>query len=149
MTDSRKHGQMASSIQRELQAALARGLSDPRIRGLVTITAVEVLEDLTEARINVSVMPDEHAELTLHGLRAAAGHLRRKVGDRVRTRSLPKFVFRLDDKFKKQAGVLDAIARARADDERLSESSPTLESPEPAPAAEPDTQQDGQRGEKP
>jgi len=145
VTESRKHGQMASTIQRELQNALARGLSDPRVRGLITIMDVEVLEDLTEARINVSVMPDDHAELTLHGLKAAAGHLRRKVGDRVRTRSLPRFVFRLDDKFKKQAGVLDAIARARAEDEHLSGSSPTLDQPQ----AEPETPRDEPGGERP
>lgn len=113
---------MASTIQRELQAALARGLNDPRVRGMITITDVEVLEDLTEARIKVSVMPDEHTELTMHGLKAAARHLRRKVGDRVRARRLPEFVFMPDEGFRKQAKVLDAIARARADD-----SEPTLD----------------------
>ena len=112
---TRKREQMASTIQRELQNTLARGLNDPRVRGLITVTEVELLEDLTEARIGISVMPDEHADLTLHGLKAAARHLRRQVGDRVRTRRLPDFVFRLDAQYKKQADVLGAIARANAE----------------------------------
>jgi len=52
---------------------------------------------------------------------------------------------RLDDKFKKQAGVLDAIARARAEDEHLSGSSPTLDQPQ----AEPETPRDEPGGERP
>lgn len=106
-----KREQLESTMQRELQRALARGLSDPRIRGLITITEVEVTPDGKEAIARVSVMPEEHESLTMHGLKAAANKLRRDVGDRVRTRSLPQLRFEIDKSFKKQRDVMHALVR--------------------------------------
>lgn len=106
-----KREQLASTMQRELQNALARGLSDPRVRGLITVTEVEISPDGKDAVARVSVLPEEHEALTLHGLKAAAGKLRRDVGDRIRTRSLPGLRFEIDKGFKKQKGVMDALAR--------------------------------------
>ena len=56
-------------------------------------------------------------DLTMHGLRAAARHIRREVGDHVAIKQMPELVFRLDQSLKKQAGVLDAIAKATAERE--------------------------------
>ena len=80
---SRRTEQLASTIQLQLQMMLARGLSDPRVRGLITITGVRVTEDLTTAFVSVSVLPAEQQTLTMHGLRAAAAFLRRELGDKI------------------------------------------------------------------
>ena len=71
--------QVASLIQRAVQAQLSRGLNDPRIRGMISVTKVTVSPDLSDATIYVSVMPDKHTNLTLCGLQHAAPHLQRQV----------------------------------------------------------------------
>jgi ribosome-binding factor A len=103
--------QIASSIRAAVQMAIARGLNDPRIRGLVSVTKVKVAPDLSEAVIHVSVLPEEQSALTLRGLESAAGHLRGSLRDSVRMRKVPRLSFRLDESLKKQA-KLDAAIRS-------------------------------------
>ncbi len=107
---------IAATIDRQLQSLLARGLQDPRIQGLITITKVRVTDDLTTAFISVSVLPIEKQALTMHGLKAAAGHIRRELGKTVAIRRLPMLSFQLDESLKRQAEVLEALGRVR--DER-------------------------------
>jgi ribosome-binding factor A len=111
---SHRREQLASDLRRAVQAAIDRGLNDPRISGMITVTEVHVTQDLKTAHISVSVLPADRQDLTMHGLRSAAGHLRRQIGSGMRVRSMPQLVFALDDRSKKQAAVLGAIARASA-----------------------------------
>jgi ribosome-binding factor A len=112
---SRHTEQLASTIQRDLQNLLVRGLQDPRVKGLITVTGVRVTDDLTAAIVTVSVLPAEQQDLTMHGLRAAAGFLRRELGKTVQTRRLPALQFQLDESIKRGAEVLAAIDRVRAE----------------------------------
>lgn len=109
---------LAASIERAVRQVLAKGLADDRIRGLITVTGVKVLGDLSEAIISISVMPEDKQDLTLHGLNSAAAHVRHEVGDLVETRALPKFRFKLDKSLKMQASVLAALEAARDDLEK-------------------------------
>ncbi|GIW74887.1 MAG: hypothetical protein KatS3mg103_1409 [Phycisphaerales bacterium] len=102
---------LASSIQRSIQQVLARGLQDPRIRGIITVTKVQITPDGTQATVGISVLPAKHQRLTVHGLRSASRHIRREVGSMIRTRSMPQLEFVEDDSFKKQAQVLAELAR--------------------------------------
>jgi ribosome-binding factor A len=79
---------------------------------MITITGVKLSPDLRTATVQVSVMPHEKQELTLHGLRSAARHIRHDVGDEVAIHQMPELTFRLDHALEHQAGVLDALARA-------------------------------------
>ena len=110
---SRRTQQVAGELRQAVQEVLARGLSDPRVRGLVTITEVTLSNDLTQATLMVSVLPEEHEELTLHGLTAASRFIRREAAERLAMHRLPQLAFKIDRRLKRQAGVLDAIARAR------------------------------------
>ena len=95
--------QIASGIKRAVQTVIGRGLHDPRVRGLVSVTKVHLDDDLSHATVYVSVMPEEHGELTMHGLRAAARMIRSEVGNVIRMRRTPRLTFRLDDSIKRQA----------------------------------------------
>ncbi len=106
---------LASDIQRAVQDIFSRGLNDPRIRGMLTITRVTVDDDLTLAVIYVSVFPHNHEGLALKGLTSAATFIRREVGEHVRVRMLPKFMFKLENAIKVEAGVLDALRKAGED----------------------------------
>ena len=112
---SRRQEQLAATLRAAIQEVIDRGLQDPRVSGLITVTSVRLSEDLRSATAMVSVLPAERQDLTLHGLRGAAGHIRHEISETVAMRQVPEIVFKVDLAPKKQAGVIEAIARAAAD----------------------------------
>lgn len=114
---SHRAAKVASNIQRAVQQVLGRGLADPRIRGLVTVTDVRVPPDLKTATIMISVLPAERQELTLRGIQDAARHIRHEVSEIIDMKQVPEFHFKLDLSLKRQAEALQAIAKAVADRE--------------------------------
>ena len=108
-----------------ISGVIASGLHDERIRGLVSVTGVRVSDDLSEAFVGISVLPEKHGELTLHGIRSAAGHIRRTIAHGLRLRRVPRLVFQLDRSLKMMAEVDEALAAdriARNDSDTLSPS---------------------------
>jgi ribosome-binding factor A len=109
--------QLGSVLQQAIQEVILRGLNDPRVRGLISITKVEVLPDLSEARVFVSVLPEQHAALTVRALGHAAGHIQAKIAPQLSLKRLPRLQFRVDDSLKKQASLDAALAHDRTDAE--------------------------------
>ena len=101
--------QVASVLQRSVQELLTRGLNDPRVRGLISVTRVAVAPDLAQATIFVSILPEQHERTTMRGLESAAPFIQAQIGKRVRLRRLPKLVFELDASLKNQARIHAAI----------------------------------------
>ncbi len=129
---SHRREQLAADLRRAIQDAISRGLHDPRVRGLITVTDVRVSQDLREATVFVSVLPDDAQELTLHGLISAAPHLRHALGGSVRARSIPHLHFKADTSTKREAGVLRALERVREERENRPGAANTSEPPGPA-----------------
>ncbi len=100
-------------LRKAIAEVLQRGLADPRISGLTSITRIEVTPNLAEAFVYVSVLPEEHGSRSVAGLNHAAKHIYDEVKTRVTLRHVPKLRFRLDEMLKKQADVLSAIKEAR------------------------------------
>ena len=76
---SRRPEQVGETLREVITDALARQVRDPRV-GFVTVTAVLVTNDLSHARVMVSV-PGEDSDKTraLEGLQSAAGFLRSRA----------------------------------------------------------------------
>jgi ribosome-binding factor A len=109
--------QVAATLKRAIQDVIVRGLSDPRVKGLITITKIDVSPDLADATIFCSVMPKENEELSMHGLQAASKWVRRKAADKIRIRRMPKLHFRIDKKLRREQDVMASIEQARIEDE--------------------------------
>jgi len=101
--------QVASALHRAISEALVREMQDPRIKGMVSVTQVEVTADLHDANVLISVLPEQYASRTLRGLQHAAGHLQTVVNRAMRMRRVPRLHFKLDPSLKKQAELLEAI----------------------------------------
>lgn len=114
---TRRTDQIASTLSREIQAFLARGLADPRVKGLITVTGVDVSADLLTAKVRVTVMPEKDEGITMHGLRASAGHIQRSVAPRMRMKTMPRLSFDVDEGLKEQAKVMALLAKDRAERE--------------------------------
>jgi ribosome-binding factor A len=93
---SRRPEQVAETLRQVITEGLAREVRDPRV-GFVTVTAVLVTNDLSHARVLVSV-PGEDAEKAraLEGLHSAAGFLRSRAARSLTSRSVPELHFELD-----------------------------------------------------
>lgn len=113
-SESHRVEQLQSTIRRAIQQVLAKGLNDPRYRGLVSVTDVKLARDLREATVMISVYPEKHEVLTMHAIVHAARHIRREAGELVALDRLPELHFKLDHSLKAQADVLGALSKARA-----------------------------------
>ncbi len=106
----RRAQQIASTLQRELQKVMAKGFNDPRIRGMITVTKVELTDDLKNAKAYISVMPEERAELTMHGIKAASKRIRRDVMERIHMKEMPSLRFVYDHGMREQQVISDLLA---------------------------------------
>lgn len=103
---SRRTQRVNELLRERLSELLLRDLKDPRIHGLVTITAVEVSPDLRTARVFVSVLGNsQEREATLQGLRSAAGFLHRALGG-LSLRRAPELTFVADDSMERADRLL-------------------------------------------
>jgi ribosome-binding factor A len=111
MMSSRRALKTAAAIREVVSMAILAELRDPRVRN-VTVTYVEVSDDLRNAKVHVSVMGDETQQnLTLHGLQNAAGFLQAKVAKGVEMRYTPRLTFFLDQGVKKSIEVAEILRR--------------------------------------
>jgi ribosome-binding factor A len=113
---SRRPEQMAETLRQVITDAMARELRDPRV-GFVTITGVLVTNDLSHARVMVSV-PGEDAEKAraLEGLQSAAGFLRSRAARALTTRTVPELHFELDRGMEHAARINELLNTIRQED---------------------------------
>ena len=99
-----------SEVVRETAAnAILFELKDPRVKN-VTVTRAEVSGDLQHAKVFVSVMGTEkEQQLTMHGLKSAAGFIQTKLADRLTSRYVPHVTFVLDEGVKKSIEIARLI----------------------------------------
>ena len=88
-------------IRRELADLIRCGIKDPRLERhfkLVTLTDVEVTPDYAHAKVFYTSLsgPEQRAQID-HGLKGAAGFLRRELGKRVRIHHIPELHFVYDE----------------------------------------------------
>ena len=91
-----KQDRMNWRIRTILSELIRREVSDPRLQNL-TVTAVDLDQELQYARVYVNALGDESRQQeVMAGLERAKGFLRREVGKRVRLRKTPELDFRWD-----------------------------------------------------
>src|SRR5262245_14522848 len=105
---------VAEVIREVASEAILYELKDPRIK-FTTVTRAEVSADLQHAKVYVSVMGSERdRNLTLHGLRSAAGFIQSRLGDRMRTRYVPVLEFVIDEGIRNSLEVTRLLNEEKA-----------------------------------
>jgi ribosome-binding factor A len=103
---------VSESIKREISVMLTQEVKDPGIH-FVTVTTVEVGDDLRHAKIFISVLGDEKTrQESMKGLERAKGFLKGELGRRLQLRYTPDIHFHLDkslDHAMKIKGILNKI----------------------------------------
>lgn len=118
--DKRRSLKISSQMQKELSKILQEDVNDPRLTDdvIVSITDVEVTNDLSYADIYVSVLGDESKkESVVEALEQAKGFMKMLIGERMRLRSMPEFRFKYDNSIEHGAYMDKLIAETIAKDE--------------------------------
>ena len=105
---SNRIGRINEEIQREL-ASLIPNVKDPRVTGMISVTAVETTPDLRWAKVYVSMLDKSSAAQVVKGLKSAAGYLRRELGRTLNLRYTPELLFVEDDSIDKGAHILEML----------------------------------------
>ncbi len=105
---SNRIGRINEEIQREL-STLIRSVKDPRVTGMISVTAVDTTPDLKFAKIYISVLDKSDCTQVLKGLKSASGWLRRELGHSLNLRYTPELTFVRDDSIDQGAHILDLL----------------------------------------
>jgi ribosome-binding factor A len=109
-------------LQAELSALLrSKLLRDPRLSAIdLTVTSVEVAQDMGSARIMISSLGEESAlKEAVKVLNGAAAKLRHELGRRLRLRYTPELSFRADEVLR-QADRINQLLRDALNTDRRS-----------------------------
>ncbi|MGE5173341.1 MAG: 30S ribosome-binding factor RbfA [Betaproteobacteria bacterium] len=98
---------VGDQMKQEIADILMRKIKDPRI-GFVTVTDVEVADDLKNAKVFVSIYGGDK-EKTLKGLESASAYIRLELGKRMRMKFMPELLFRFDATIEQGAHIMELL----------------------------------------
>ena len=114
---TRRTERLSQQIQTEISDLLFKHVNDPRLSGLISITRVELTQDLREAKIYISSIGDTaDREEIIKGFNSASGFLRRELAHRLSTRVTPTLQFLFDDSIERGVKLVSLIERVTAAD---------------------------------
>lgn len=109
---SRRVERLSEAIKQEVSKAILYKLKDPRI-SFITVTKVEVTPDLKRAKVYISILGDEKAQIkTLRGLERAKGFIQSEISAHLQIKYTPVLSFYLDESIKKSMHISKLIDEA-------------------------------------
>jgi ribosome-binding factor A len=94
----RRVQRLNSLLKEVISEVILREVRNPEVSPLVTITNVKITEDLTQAKVFVSVIGTEaDKEKTLNALQSAAGFIGICSAKKVVMRHFPTLTFKIDN----------------------------------------------------
>jgi ribosome-binding factor A len=106
-------------IRQQISELLRLEIKDPRLSGMISITAVETSPDLKYGRVFVRCRgSDEEKKEVLATLTSASGFLHNELSRRIKLRHIPYLDFRWDDSLEKGAHILELIDRVSRQEEQ-------------------------------
>ena len=102
---------LGEDIRREISAAVS-GVKDPRVAdGFVTITRVELSNDMSYCKVWVACMGgSERTAKAVEGMTAASGYFKKQIAGAVRMRKIPELIFKPDNSLEYSEHIEDIIA---------------------------------------
>ena len=114
---TRRRERVGELIREEISELIRREVRDPRLSGLISVTEVVTSPDLRYAKVFVSVMgTEEEKQRVEKGLAAAAGFLRKGLGERLSLRYTPGLSFYRDESIERGSRLLELIEEVTPSD---------------------------------
>jgi ribosome-binding factor A len=98
---------VGDQMKQEIADILMKKIKDPRI-GFVTVTDVDLSDDLRNAKVFVSIYGGNKEE-TFKGLKSAAPFIRSELGRRMTMRCVPEILFRFDGTVEQGAHIMELL----------------------------------------
>ena len=92
-----KTGRIEEDIKYYLSKIMLEKVKNPKIDGVVTVTAITVTKDLRYATVFVSIFGSKSQKKVFGEIQKAKGYIKRELGMMLRARSIPDLVFKMDD----------------------------------------------------
>lgn len=110
-----------SLLKEVISDIIRRDVRNPHINGLLTVTHVDISNDLHYAKVYISVIgsPEQKAE-TLKALESAAGFIAVQSSKEVVMRYFPALTFRLDDSVDKHMRIEELLNEIASEKEKRS-----------------------------
>ena len=107
---NRRTERLNALLRNEISSLIFRGIKDPRISGVVSLTRVDVSTDLSYATVHVSIYGSTtDKKNTLKALKSASGFMRRELLNRISVRTVPILRFKLDESIADGNEILELI----------------------------------------
>ena len=95
---SHRKDRVAEEIKKELADIIRNEMKDPRVKGLVSVTHVEVSRDISSATVYISCLGDADEQSNmLKACKQAAGFIRGALAGRLNLRFIPELTFKTDN----------------------------------------------------
>ncbi|MGN0704764.1 MAG: 30S ribosome-binding factor RbfA [Lentihominibacter sp.] len=132
MGKGHRQGRLGEEIKKIVSELLLRGLKDPRLSAMTSVTAVEVTSDGSYATVYLSVLgldPDEEKaqlqqEETLAAMQSARGFIRKEIGRQIKLRHVPELIFKIDKSMeygRHISKIIDSLDIRHEEDEEAEE----------------------------
>ena len=105
-----KKERIETLIKRELAPIIVNRLSDPAL-DMVTVTDVDLTNDMSYATVFVSFLKEENVEKGMEALQKAKGMLRSEIAKVLTTRRTPELLFKFDESIHHGAKISEIIAK--------------------------------------
>ncbi len=111
---SRRQQKVARVIRESVSKTILLGLSDPRVKGLISVTEVDVSPDMKSATVYLSILtPENRGQDTIfEALCHANAHFQHQLSGELTGKCCPKLQFKQDQKVKKTLETLRLIEEA-------------------------------------
>ncbi len=108
-----------SELKKQLSLILLDGVKDPRVEGLISIMKVDCDEDLTYAKVYVSVLgADGRENKVVEGLNSAQGYIKSCLKNKIKLRALPQLNFIFDDSIQYGMKIAKIIEDIKKDENK-------------------------------
>lgn len=116
---------LTEDVKREISTAMTQ-LKDKRVAsGLVTVTDVEITNDLSYCKVYVSALGGgEKTEEAITALQKAEGFFKRRINARIKMRKMPEITFVADnslDYYEKISNIITKLPPIRGEAEEEAE----------------------------
>ena len=109
-----KIDRIASTMVKEISYTLMTEVKDPNVK-FVTVTAAKVTNDLSYAKIYVTVLNKEYIKDTLKALNNAKGFIRNVLKERMDIRNIPELEFVYDESIENGVKIEKIIDKIHPD----------------------------------
>ena len=111
-------GRIDEEYRKEISNIISYKLKNPNVTGMISVTKVNVTNDLKFAKVYVSILNSKNIKNTLAGLKKSSGFIRSELAKKVNLRNTPELIFELDDSLEYGARIDKLLNDIKKDEKK-------------------------------